>query len=1062
MKIITKVLLLAMSILAVPVHAQNATPHLEGTRAPRRSFFSSHERDTLSGAWEFSPHGVNNYSLQELDPNKALKESVEEEITPFSKRLRRFYEERLSGHSFSSALEGDRTNLSGGVEEVWVRHFASGGAPATDDAIGVAVDAAGNIYVTGYSSGLPHGVDYLTIKYTANGAKVWEARYNGPGNGDDLASALVVDAAGNVYVTGVSFGGSASDDYTTVMYNNAGIEQWVARYNGPGNSFDEAPALAVDVTGNVFVTGRSVGLGVFEDYATIKYSNAGVEQWVARYNGLGTPYDVATAIAVDANGNVCVTGWSREPSASRYTTVKYNSAGVEQWVARYTGPGNGNDSATDLAMDDAGNVYVTGASVGTNSSFDYATIKYNPAGVEQWVARYNGPANSRDEAEALAIDAAGNVYVTGASDGVGTFSDYTTVKYNSAGVEQWAVRYNGSGNSYDDVTDLALDAAGNVYVTGESNGPGGNNDYAAIKYNSAGVQQWESRYSRPGNFLDQPPALAVDAAGNVYLTGQTVGSNTSIDYVTIKHNSFGSIQWVVTYNGSHRHNTDQATALAVDGAGNVCVTGWSSSTSSNLDYLTIKYNSTGVEQWTARYDAGNNIDEPVAIAVDAAGNIYVTGRSRLPGFSTSDYATIKYNSAGVVQWIERYNRSGNDSDVPSALALDAAGNVYVTGSSRASGPDYDYATIKYNSAGMQQWVAHYNGLADSTDLASALKVDAAGNVYVTGQSRGLGTAYDYATIKYNSAGVEQWSARYNGLGNLDDIPTALGIDAAGNVYATGRSNGLGTNTDYATIKYDFAGAQQWTARYNGPANSIDEAAALGVDAAGNVYVTGQSVSATTSFDYVTIKYNTAGLQQWTARYNGLGNSFDFARELALDADGNVYVTGSVGYPKILSPGVFYILSDYGTLKYNSAGVEQWAAFYNGPANDVDEPTALAVDASGNVYVTGYSFGWSKQTWWRIYNTVKYSTPPPAAPTLAAPANGSVDQPTTLTLSWNPAVEAASYHLQVSIGPDFAATVVDDSLLTTTSRQAGPLAHETAHCRQAVILPTSNASLPLPT
>src|SRR6266516_6773880 len=100
---------------------------------------------------------------------------------------------------------------------------------------------------------------------------------------------------------------------------------------------------------------------------------------------------------------------------------------------------------------------------------------------------------------------------------------------------------------------------------------------------------------------------------------------------------------------------------------------------------------------------------------------------------------------------------------------------------------------------------------DSYDGATAIDVDDSGNVYVTGSSTGSGTGSDYATIKYDSLGQEQWVARYNGPGNDADLATGIAIDGSGNVYVTGGSAG-----DYATVKYDSAGQQQWVARYNGP------------------------------------------------------------------------------------------------------------------------------------------------------------------------------------------------------------------------------------------------------
>lgn len=107
----------------------------------------------------------------------------------------------------------------------------------------------------------------------------WVARYNGPGNSGEFANSLAVDGSGNVYVTGYSTGSGTSVDYATIKYNSSGVQQWVARYNGPGNGIDEASSIAVDGSDNVYVTGRSEGLGTTWDYATIKYSQSiGIRQ----------------------------------------------------------------------------------------------------------------------------------------------------------------------------------------------------------------------------------------------------------------------------------------------------------------------------------------------------------------------------------------------------------------------------------------------------------------------------------------------------------------------------------------------------------------------------------------------------------------------------------------------------------------------------------------------------------------------------------------------------------------------------------------------------------------
>jgi len=135
-----------------------------------------------------------------------------------------------------------------------------------------------------------------------------------------------------------------------------------------------------------------------------------------------------------------------------FTIVIINSVQAQlvnqEWVARYNGTGNLGDVITSSVIDDTGNVYLTGRSIGNGGREDYATIKYNSSGIQQWVMRYNGPGDSFDYANSIAVDNSGNVYVTGTS--FGTSDDYATIKYNSSGIQQWVIRYNGPTSTSDE------------------------------------------------------------------------------------------------------------------------------------------------------------------------------------------------------------------------------------------------------------------------------------------------------------------------------------------------------------------------------------------------------------------------------------------------------------------------------------------------------------------------------------------------------------------------------------------------------------------------------------
>ncbi|MEO0076153.1 MAG: SBBP repeat-containing protein, partial [candidate division WOR-3 bacterium] len=242
--------------------------------------------------------------------------------------------------------------------------------------------------------------------------------------------------------------------------------------------------------------------------------------WVRRYNGFSDSMDCAVAIAVDNIGNVYVTGYSfNQVSNLDYYTIKYDALGQEVWSARYDGPANMLDYPYALAIDEQGNVYVTGGSYGTGVYYDYATIKYNPFGETAWVRRYNGPANDYDEARAIAVDNRGNVYVAGRSYGLTMNYDCLTIKYNSLGQDIWTKRYNGAGNSYDAIYAMTIDGVGNVYVTGTVYNTSSGYDYVTIKYDSLGQEKWVQIYNGTGNSTDYANAIVVDNSGNVYVTG---------------------------------------------------------------------------------------------------------------------------------------------------------------------------------------------------------------------------------------------------------------------------------------------------------------------------------------------------------------------------------------------------------------------------------------------------------------------------------------------------------------------------------------------------------------
>ncbi len=420
----------------------------------------------------------------------------------------------------------------------------------------------------------------------------------------------------------------------------------------------------------------------------------------------------------------------------------------------------------------------------------------------QWTSVYNGVSSDTDQVAAIAVDNSGNVYVTGFSKGSGTGKDIATIKYNSEGQQQWVARYNYSiANGNDVPTAIAFDNSGNVYVTGQSEGSGTFSDIITIKYSPSGDEIWNDRYNGEGNDIDGGTAIAIDNSGNVIITGYSVGAITSEDYTTIKYNSSGSRQWIAKYDKPTESDIDIATSLVLDNSGNVYVSGYSVGNNTLEDIAVVKYDPSGIELWVTRYNGiGNSYDIATGLAIDQNSNILISGFT----YSTSneeDFVAIKLNSNGAEQWIRTYNSAANSYDITAGIVADNLGDVFVSGYSFGGDSQEDYTTIKYGSDGTLLWERSYNGTGDSYDIATALKSDKSGNVYVTGYSLDPSTSEDYVTLKYNTSGDLQWTERFNGPANGGDIANSLAIDASNNVYVSGFSYEGATSIDYITLKY---------------------------------------------------------------------------------------------------------------------------------------------------------------------------------------------------------------------------------------------------------------------
>lgn len=435
-------------------------------------------------------------------------------------------------------------------------------------------------------------------------------------------------------------------------------------------------------------------------------------------------------------------------------------------------------------------------------------------------------------------------------------------------------------------------------------------------------QEWIGTYSGTANQLDYGRAIQIDGSGNSYLAGTVSNTGTAKDIAVIKYNSLGVQQWVATYNGT-ANSDDWAYCLAVDSLGNTYAAGFTNTASSGKDFITVKFDSSGVLLWARQYNGPGNLDDAANhITIDRWNNVAVTGISK--GSTTGDdYATVKYDSLGTQQWVARYDGTASSVDDARTITSDKNGNVYVSGGSIGTGSDYDYLTIKYDSAGTQQWAARYNGPNNGYDLVyyqGSVVVDKLGNVYITGYSTGLDSTLDYATIKYDSNGNQLWVSRFYTEVGKTDYADAIHVDDSMNVYVTGGSYKTGNDYEFATIKYDTSGMQQWVSYYNGTGNSWDEAYGVLTDDSLNVYIVGRSPGPTTSADYVIIKYSPSGNQMWEVRY--VHNGYDWPFNIRMSSDKSIFIGGWTSPPSGMA--------DMTIIKYSQTplGIESYSNVKN--------------------------------------------------------------------------------------------------------------------------------------
>jgi hypothetical protein len=257
-----------------------------------------------------------------------------------------------------------------------------------------------------------------------------------------------------------------------------------------------------------------------------------------------------------------------------------------------------------------------------------------------------------------------------------------------------------------------------------------------------------------------------------------------------------------------------------------------------------------------------------------------------------------------------------------------------------------------------------DGAASDSASGQAIAIDSSGNLYVTGYTtraidgQTLHGSQDFFITKYNSSGTRLWTVE-DGTASAMVSGYGIAVDSSANVYVTGRTTKaldgqtLHGSQDFFITKYNTSGTRLWTVE-DGTASGTANGYAIAVDSSANVYVTGgtsKAIDAQTLLgtnDFFITKYNTSGTRQWTVE-DGAASDTAIGYGIAVDSSGNAYVTGQTS--KAIDGQTLLGNQDFFITKYNTSGTRQWTV-EDGAASDGATGYGIAVDSSGNAYVSG--------------------------------------------------------------------------------------------------------------
>ncbi|MCL4232984.1 MAG: SBBP repeat-containing protein [Deltaproteobacteria bacterium] len=817
----------------------------------------------------------------------------------------------------------------------WERRYTGAGSN-TDKAVRV-LGSGGNVFAVGssYASGARR--DVVVVKYNSAGNEQWVARLDGQDHLDDVPTDAVMTADGDVIVVGWTQTAFFGHDWLIARVDGpTGNVEWTQFLNGADSLDDEAVGVTFDSSGNIVVAGtlRSSINGM--QMGTHTFSPAGGPIWLRVFGGPGD--EVPTDIARGGD-RIVVTGWIEDGADRDVQTVAYSDLGLPEWDARYDGD-SGFDSAAAVQVDSDGVAYVVGQVESAAGDAEGAALRYLADGSFDWERMFPAPAGEAIFADAVWDGSA--LLCAGHEQTAADEFRHRLVRLEPDGDTAWSATAGSFDTMGDAPTTLAalgadwmvvgitqtthFSSLGGVLaaLSGALHGSDDGLGRAALAPfdccdievevdTVAGATAWSATYAGQGDpsvVVDEPFALIATSDGGVVVTGRCWSSDAGDDMCTVKYDTDGNVAWEHRYDGGAGAQFDEGRDIAQGDAGDIAVAGPSvnpvSGDPADTDFAVARLDANGAEQWRSRYDGdAGGADNARRVVIDKQGNVIVVGES--DGVTGGvNVALAKWNAAGVFQWDAIYDGPAGGPDRPRGLAFDGAGNIFVTGYSQGVGTGRDLVLLKYSPSGDEIFAVRVDGSAHASDEGYQVVTDADGNAYVTGYVWETSGFLDYFTAAYDADGDELWSATYDGDAAFRDAAVDLAVDTAGNVFVAGTSFGSGGSDNIVTVAYDESGDEMWTASYDGPGGPPrDVAVAIDLDIEGGVYVGGTSNFFAT--DFVIVKYGPDGDYEWEKRYDGGTGRENILRGVAVNSAGDVFGTGSADIAQ-----TFY---DYLTVKF---------------------------------------------------------------------------------------------------------------------------------------------------